>query len=364
MLLKKTVLFLFVIASVVFSRPGFAQEATEGVAMPDTSAVEKNTDEAAKVIPANYQPCELVREFGLGVLRQSSQIAFSPDSKIIYVADAADRRIVAFNDKGDVLYAVGGYKREFYPRGTPEEIAEQKKAYEEETADKFAALMNVSTDSRGNVYAADNGAKVFTPDGKFVLMVPLQLNLQKKSPGKGASGVAVNSRGDIYISDGSNGRIQINDLNGKYKYQITKFKDKKGEELNLVTPGHMKVNSLDEVYVIDTIISRVHRFNAKGNYLGSFGYMGDGAGGFNAPNGIAIDKLDRVYISDLGSGTIQVFSKEGNFLYALCDETGNKLEIPFVNGISVDGDNLIYASVQDRKGSRVKVFKYLTKTKK
>ncbi|MDD5774082.1 MAG: 6-bladed beta-propeller [bacterium] len=371
MFLKKIVSFLLVIGFItaVFSVANFAQETTGGAALTETSIIVTNPDEEAKVIPASYQAVELVKEIGIGMFSLAAQVVFSPDQKVIYVADSSTREILAFNQAGDLLFRFGGQKAGYRVRtnADPEEERERRKEYDAENVSKIGGLMDITTDAKGNIYVVDwseNGVKIFSPEGKYLFSVRLQDSLQKNLPGQGASGVAVNSRGDIYVTDSGNGRIQINDMNGKYKYQITKFKNKKGEELAVLTPGHPKFNSLDEVYVIDPLICRVHRFNAKGNYLGSFGYMGDGAGGFNAPNGLAIDKLERLYVSDRGNSVIQVFSKEGTFLYALCDENGAKLNVPILNAISIDRDNLIYISCNDRKGSHVKVFRYLTKKTK
>lgn len=302
MFLKRSVLFILMIGFclIVSSGIGFAQETTEE---DEEEVIPPDTTEA--YIPANYQPCELVREFGVRQFWQSAQFVFPLDNKVIYASDSGQCKMLAFDYQGNLLFSFGG-KKFGYLRGTDddeEKEAARKKEYDEENVDKFAGLMEIAIDAKGNVYVADfgnNGIKIFTSEGKFVLLMPLRTDLQKKVTGMGASGVAVNSRGDICITDSMNARVQVNDLNGKYKYQIVKFKSKTGEELGMVNPGHPRINSLDELYVLDSLVCRVHRFNADGDYLGGFGYMGDGAGGFNAPNGLAIDKLDRVYVSDRG----------------------------------------------------------------
>lgn len=84
-------------------------------------------------------------------------------------------------------------------------------------------------------------------------------------------------------------------------------------------PYHMPTNvvtsSTGDLYVTDGYgNARVHRFNAQGELLASWGEPGDQRGQFNVPHGIGIDAADRLYVADRENSRIQVYSPEGKWL--------------------------------------------------
>ena len=67
-----------------------------------------------------------------------------------------------------------------------------------------------------------------------------------------------------------------------------------------------------ELYVADGYgNARVHRFDAEGRLLGSWGEPGSGPGQFNLPHGIAVDRRGRVYVADRENSRVQIFSRDG-----------------------------------------------------
>ena len=67
-----------------------------------------------------------------------------------------------------------------------------------------------------------------------------------------------------------------------------------------------------ELYVADGYgNARVHRFDADGRLLGSWGEPGSGPGQFNLPHGIAVDRRGRVYVADRENSRVQIFSRDG-----------------------------------------------------
>jgi streptogramin lyase len=82
-------------------------------------------------------------------------------------------------------------------------------------------------------------------------------------------------------------------------------------------------DSHDNLYVSDGYInSRVARYDADGNWIGSFGEPGSGPGQFNVPHSIVIDAKNRIYVADRGNARIQVFDTAGALLKTL------KIEVP------------------------------------
>jgi len=70
-----------------------------------------------------------------------------------------------------------------------------------------------------------------------------------------------------------------------------------------------------EIYVTDGYgNSRVVKFDRDGNFLKAWGKYGAGRGEFNLPHTIAVDRLGNVYVGDRENKRIQIFDPDGNFL--------------------------------------------------
>ena len=70
-----------------------------------------------------------------------------------------------------------------------------------------------------------------------------------------------------------------------------------------------------DVYVADGYgNSRVVKFDRDGNFLKAWGKYGASVGEFNLPHTIAVDQQDRVYVGDRENQRIQIFDADGNFI--------------------------------------------------
>lgn len=84
-------------------------------------------------------------------------------------------------------------------------------------------------------------------------------------------------------------------------------------------PWHMPTNvvtsSTGDIYATDGYgNARVHRFNADGELLASWGEPGGERGEFQIPHGIGIDAADRLYVADRENSRIQIYSPDGEWL--------------------------------------------------
>jgi DNA-binding beta-propeller fold protein YncE len=68
------------------------------------------------------------------------------------------------------------------------------------------------------------------------------------------------------------------------------------------------VDSSGNMYVTDQGNSRIQKFDSNGNFLTKWGSHGTGDGQFNHPNGVAVEKTGNVYVADFENGRIQVFA--------------------------------------------------------
>ena len=70
------------------------------------------------------------------------------------------------------------------------------------------------------------------------------------------------------------------------------------------------VDGAGNVYVADTGNARVQKFDARGQYLGSWGSKGNGAGQFDGLGAIAVDSAGTVHTTEFGNGRVQVFAQK------------------------------------------------------
>jgi DNA-binding beta-propeller fold protein YncE len=95
----------------------------------------------------------------------------------------------------------------------------------------------------------------------------------------------------------------------------------------------MTWDSNDNVYISDGYVnSRVARFDADGNWLGSFGEPGSGPGQFNTLHSIASDRNNQIYVADRGNGRIQVFDTGGKLLRQIRVEVPAPKDAPVAIG--------------------------------
>jgi DNA-binding beta-propeller fold protein YncE len=79
-------------------------------------------------------------------------------------------------------------------------------------------------------------------------------------------------------------------------------------------PADVAVARNGDIYVADGYgNSAVHRFNAEGKHLLSWGTAGSGRGQFTTPHGVWVDANDRIFVADRENNRVQIFSPEGDF---------------------------------------------------
>jgi len=110
--------------------------------------------------------------------------------------------------------------------------------------------------------------------------------------------------GMLYVVDSMNNRIQVFDINGNF---ITTFGNIGNTYADIEKPKGIAVDSMGDIYVVDAIQDTVKIFDLSGNILLFFGEKGRGYGEFWLPSGIFIDKDDTIYVADTYNSRVQVF---------------------------------------------------------
>ncbi|HXX05640.1 MAG TPA: 6-bladed beta-propeller, partial [Candidatus Bathyarchaeia archaeon] len=134
----------------------------------------------------------------------------------------------------------------------------------------------------------------------------LQTNGQFAFP----QGIAVDSSGNVYVTDQGNRRVQQFDNDGNFKFAWGTTGSGNG---TFHDPEGIAVGN-DSIYVVDNELDSVQKFNMNGQFVTQWGTKGTGNGQLLAPQGVAVDSQGNVYVVDTGNSRIQKFNSNGNFL--------------------------------------------------
>jgi DNA-binding beta-propeller fold protein YncE len=198
----------------------------------------------------------------------------------IFVADSDLGIVVRLNRKGESLGAIGqGELRR--PVGV---------AY-----DAITHLLYVV-----DTYGHD--IKVYGKDGR------LQRTLGHRGDKPGEFNYPtyiVLDRGNLYVSDTMNARVQVLDAEtGQSKLVIGELGINVG---NLVRPKGVAVDSEGDVYVVESYFDRLLVYNKNGQFLMPIGTEGRMIGEFYLPSGVWIDAHNQVYVADMMNGRVMLF---------------------------------------------------------
>ena len=203
----------------------------------------------------------------------------------------------------------------------------------------------MTTDASGNVYVADRQnyrVTKYSPTGTVLLTVggaPDADGRRFQGFGNGELydpiGVAVDSTGNIYVTDCALNRVQKFDSSGNYLLQWGVYGSANGE---FNCPTGIDVDSTDRVFVADHFNYRIQRFSNAGVYQTKWGIFGSGNGGgvFDRPYGVTIDSGNMVYVADYGNGFIKKYDANGAFQ--------TRWAVSFPLGVANDALGQIYAA--------------------
>ncbi len=174
---------------------------------------------------------------------------------------------------------------------------------------EFSKPRGIAVDAKGNFYVADtvnSRIQKFDAEGKFLAV----LGKAGDSEGelKEPNGIAVDAAGDIYVADALRHRLI------KFKPDGTFVKEWKGPaEMHLYGPRDIAIAPSRHLYILDQGRARVVRFDPATEAFSEWGNSGAAEGQFNEPTGISIGS-DLVFVTDTGNNRIQVFDHDGKFV--------------------------------------------------
>jgi DNA-binding beta-propeller fold protein YncE len=160
-------------------------------------------------------------------------------------------------------------------------------------------------------------------------------------------GIAIDSAGDVYVTDQNNNRVQKFDRDGNFITQWGSFGTGDGE---FSAPQGIAVGPLDNnVYVVDAGNNRIQKFDSSGTFVGKWGSAGTGDKEFDNPYGIAIDSVNAVYVTDFFNDRVQKFDSNGTFLRKWGSTGTGDGQFNNPRAIGVDAfDNIYVSDATDR----------------
>lgn len=161
-------------------------------------------------------------------------------------------------------------------------------------------------------------------------------------------GVAVNSLGQIYVSDMGKDRVLIFDAAGNL---LAKW-DKKGSgegEFKSMGFGGLAIDVSDNVFVVDNENHRIQKFDKDGNFVLQWGSEGTEDGQFVRAIGIAVDAEGHVYVTDDGNPYVQKFDNNGVFIMKFGGEGSGGGKFKHATGIGLDVQGNIFVADYETK---------------
>ena len=243
----------------------------------------------------------------------------------LYISDRSIDRIRVVDKKGVIRTYAGSGVAGFQGDAGPALKAQLDKPF------------GIALDETKNLYIADrnnNRVRKVSPDGIITTVAGDGgfFFMGDNGPAYRASvaaptGVALDSKGNLYIADRNNNRVRVVDRTGMIRTVVgTGQQDYNGDsevarETNLYLPFGLTVDSNDNLLVIDRSHYRIRRIDPKSGQVETVAgngvklFAGDGGPATGAtlsfPHGMSIDKKDNLIFSDKGHFRIRKITPDG-----------------------------------------------------
>ena len=177
---------------------------------------------------------------------------------------------------------------------------------------RFGGPFGVAVNSRDVVYVAEidnRRISMFTPEGKWLGAIE---QIEGYGQLAGPFDVCVGPQDRLYITDTRAHRVLV--LDAEHRLQSVLGKEKSAAAGDFIEPHFVAVNDRGEIFVSDTFNARVQKFAADGTYLMHWGRTGQDPGEFlhnGYLGGISCDNRGHVYVREVDGGRVQKFTENG-----------------------------------------------------
>ncbi|HIJ97177.1 MAG TPA: hypothetical protein HPP94_15860 [Desulfuromonadales bacterium] len=219
--------------------------------------------------------------------------------------------------------------------------------------------LNLTLDDDDNLYVADTARRdvaVYDAAGNYKTSFA-------KGYGKGLEAKSKITdvkfyKGKLYALDLGSGLVRVFDP--KTLEQLTEFGKSDKPGLSLSLPGNFTIDDDGFIYITNLGSNKVTKYDLDGNYVGSFGGVGDQFGQFSKPKGIALDPSKQIYVVDGGTNVVQLFNDQFRVLtyFGMPGLPYGSLNNPA--GIATSTDNIAYFQKFAAPGFKVTHLIYVT----
>ncbi|MHB9035825.1 MAG: NHL repeat-containing protein [Armatimonadota bacterium] len=211
----------------------------------------------------------------------------------------------------------------------------------------------------GLIYIADK--KTGTVDA-FSLQGVGKFQYGAKNGLKAPIGLAVDPKGNLYVTENEGGPIKI--INSKGEVDTLDLPADEGHDNETPKPGRMTFDRDGNLYIVDRANSRIFVFDKERKFKFKFGRIGDKRGEFKLLQDVAVDKQGRIYATDALGVPVQVFDRKGGYIYRFGLRGEGSEMLSFPTGLFVDRHDQIWVvdktqhclRVYDRSGASLATF--------
>jgi sugar lactone lactonase YvrE len=165
-----------------------------------------------------------------------------------------------------------------------------------------------------------------------------------------ANGIALDASGNLYLALGqapggdpsaSGIVIQKRTPAGRLIATWTTPGAHTGKALH---PAGIALDARGDIYVSDANAGHIVKLSPSGRVLATWGTVGTASGQFDQPAGLAVDRRGDLYVADKGNGRIQVFNGAGRLHAAWPLPPASKQQPSRPAGIAVDARGRMYVA--------------------
>jgi DNA-binding beta-propeller fold protein YncE len=195
----------------------------------------------------------------------------------------------------------------------------------------FGEVSGVAIDSRGHIFVFQRTTPMlseFDGSGKFLREIGAGLFTHPH-------GLRIDAEDSIWTTDDGSHLVLKLDHDGRPLLVLGRKGVAAEADWLFNEPADVAFDKEGNIYVSDGYgNSRVMKFDRTGRFLKSWGSYGSKPGQFDLPHTILIDNEERVYVGDRENKRIQIFNAEGKFLkqwtgigypYGLCFGPGGHI---------------------------------------